>query len=317
MARPALIAQAADQPAIERFLEMLAAERAAAANSLAAYGRDLAAASAALKVPLVNADEAALRGYVQSLARQGFAAATQARRLSALKQFFLFLFEEGDRPDNPAAGLDAPRLTRPLPKVMSEADVGQLLAHAAGEAQAEPCLATRRRLALVETLYAAGLRASELVSLPRAAFDVRRPYLLVRGKGGRERLAPLGAPARAAIGLYLDSLGDSKSAFLFPSRGASGHLSRVALFQELKALAGRAGLKAAAISPHVLRHAFATHLMAHGADLRSLQDMLGHADLSTTQIYTHVLEERLKALVQAKHPLARVRGAVDAGQATD
>ena len=285
---------------------MLAAERGAALNSLAAYGRDLAVASAALATALVWTDEAALRGFVQAMARQGLAPATQARRLSALKQFFLFLYEEGDRPDNPAMGLDAPRLVRPLPKLLSEADVDALLQQAASEARDQPSHQNLRRLALVETLYAAGLRASELVALPRQAFAPKRPYLMIVGKGGRERLAPLGAPARAAISAYLDALGDAPaSRYLFPSRGKSGHLSRVALFQDLKALAGRAGLKPAAVSPHVLRHAFATHLMAHGADLRSLQDMLGHADLSTTQIYTHVLEQRLKALVHDKHPLAR------------
>ncbi|GAB4136083.1 MAG: site-specific tyrosine recombinase XerD [Sphingomonadales bacterium] len=307
MARAAVIAQASDRSAIERFLEMLAAERGAALNSLAAYGRDLAAASSALATPLVATDAVALRGFVQAMARQGLAPATQARRLSALKQFFLFLYEEGDRPDNPALGLDAPRLVRPLPKVLSEADVDALLRQAATEAHDRPSRQALRRLALVETLYASGLRASELVALPRQAFSPKRAYLLIVGKGGRERLAPIGAPARAAISAYLDALGDAAAAsrFLFPSRGKSGHLSRVALFQELKALAERAGLKPAAVSPHVLRHAFATHLMAHGADLRSLQDMLGHADLSTTQIYTHVLEQRLKALVHDKHPLAR------------
>ncbi|RME62476.1 MAG: tyrosine recombinase [Alphaproteobacteria bacterium] len=312
MARAAITAQQEDLQPIERFLEMLAAERGAAANSLAAYGRDLAAASAALAVPLYRADTAALRGYVQRLARQGFAPATQARRLSALKQFFLFLFSEGARADNPAAALVAPRQVRPLPKTLSEAAVGRLLRQAACEAADRPSLATLRRLALIETLYASGLRASELVALPRCAFDARRAYLMVRGKGGRERLAPLGGPARTALDAYvgmLDRTGRTASPFLFPSRGKSGHLTRVALFQELKALAARTGLDPAHISPHVLRHAFATHLMAHGADLRSLQDMLGHADLSTTQIYTHVQEERLRTLVHAKHPLAKDKSA--------
>ncbi|MFZ5608173.1 MAG: site-specific tyrosine recombinase XerD [Pseudomonadota bacterium] len=293
-----------DRTLIERFVEMLAAERGAAANTLAAYRRDLAHLAAALPNGLGEATRGEIVRYLERLERQRFTPATTARRLAAIRQFYLFLLSEGVRADHPASDLVTPRRRVPLPKTLSEADVGHLLDQAAKEARDKPSLRGLRLYAAIELLYASGLRASELVSLPRRAVAPTRPYAIVKGKGGKERMVPIGGRAQDALGRYLVFLDKTPGAHLFPSRGKSGHWTRIALYQALKALAGRAGLDPARISPHVLRHAFATHLLTHGADLRSVQEMLGHADLTTTQIYTHVLDARLRALVAEKHPLA-------------
>ncbi|MFN4283234.1 MAG: site-specific tyrosine recombinase XerD [Alphaproteobacteria bacterium] len=294
----------------EAFLEMLAAERGAAENTLQSYTRDLAQFAGWLASqygPLPeDASEADLRGYLAALSRAQVAPATAARRLSCLRQFYRFLYAEGVRADDPSAKLDSPRKARALPKTLSEEDVDALL-RAAGTGEGPEVL---RRAALLETLYASGLRVSELVGLPRAALRDDADMILVRGKGGKERLVPLGDAARAALAAYLDARGyfladGEESPWLFPSRADSGHLTRQRFGQILKEIAIDAGLPPAKVSPHVLRHAFASHLLARGADLRSVQQMLGHADISTTQIYTHVLEERLRALVRDHHPLAR------------
>lgn len=283
---------------------MLSVERGASQNTIAAYRRDLTDATSFFKGALQKTDQRGLTSYLSDLRRRQVAASTSARRLSSLRQFFLFLLAEKHRSDNPTAELDMPRLKPALPKVLSEEDVDRLFDQAQIEAEASIALGPMRQLLLLELLYASGMRASELVSLPRRAVSAERPYAIIRGKGDKERMVPIGEAARRVLSRYLKRLGKNPSPFLFPSRGKSGHLSRIALFQMLKALAGRAGLDPAHISPHVLRHAFATHLLANGADLRSVQEMLGHADLSTTQIYTHVLDARLKALVEEKHPLA-------------
>ncbi|MYZ50074.1 tyrosine recombinase [Propylenella binzhouense] len=296
----------------EAFLEMLAAERGASANTLAGYGRDLSDFRETTG-RLAEAETSDLRAYLADLARRGFAPSSQARRLSALRQFFRFLVEEGVREDDPAASVDRPKPRRTLPKVMSVAEVDRLLA-AARDATADPALSPAKRLAalrtlaLLELLYATGLRVSELVSLPASAARSERPFLIVRGKGGRERLVPLNAAAAEAVRHYaaaLKAAGRSEARFLFPATSEEGHLTRQAFARDLKAVAAAAGLDAADLSPHVLRHAFATHLLSGGADLRAVQTLLGHADIATTQIYTHVLDERLNALVTGHHPLAR------------
>jgi integrase/recombinase XerD len=300
-----------DGALVESFLEMLAAERGASANTLAAYRRDMEdfrehAGS------LASAQVADVREYLAGLSARGLAAASQARRLSALRQFFRFLLAEGLRPDDPTSTAEPPKARRSLPKIMSVAEVDRLLS-VAREAADDPALTPARRLAalrmvaLLELLYATGLRVSELVSLPAAAGRGGRPFIAVRGKGGRERLVPLNPAAHEALAAYRaarDQLGRAEGKWLFPANSAEGHLTRQAFARDLKRVAAAAGLSPAKLSPHVLRHAFATHLLAGGADLRAVQTLLGHADISTTQIYTHVLDERLKALVNEHHPLA-------------
>jgi len=292
---------------VEAFLEMLAAERGAAALTLAAYRADLADfARARASDAIATAATEDLRQYLSQLAKAQLAPRTAARRLSALRQFYRFLVLEGVRKDDPTAALDAPRLGRPLPKLVSEAEVKQLLE----AARAKPGPEGLRLVCLLELLYGSGLRVSELVGLPLAAARRDQRFLLVRGKGDKERLVPLGAPARAALAAYLAVRGHFLGAgesprWLFPSRGAEGHLTRRWCGALLKELAIAAGIDPARLSPHVLRHAFATHLLDHGADLRSVQAMLGHADITTTQIYTHVLGDRLQRLVAEHHPLAR------------
>lgn len=300
-------------PQAEAFLEMLAAERGAALNTQLAYGRDLALLQdwlARRGATLADADEGALRAYFAALARQKVSAATAARRLSCMRQFYRFLFSEGIRGDDPTARLDRPRQSRPLPKILSEDQVDALLTATHEVADAEGL----RLAALIEMLYATGMRVSELVGLPLAAIREGTDAILVRGKGNKERLVPLTDAAREALAAYLpvrpSFIGEGPpSRWLFPSHGESGHLTRQRFAQRLKQVAQQAGIAPRQISPHVLRHAFASHLLAHGADLRSVQQMLGHADISTTQIYTHVLEERLKSLVANHHPLARDSGA--------
>ena len=300
-------------PHVETFLEMMAAERGASPRTLEAYRRDLDDFAGFLKTDVGKATPADLRRYLQHMERAALAPRTTSRRLSCLRQFYKFLYGEGSRADDPTASLDSPRLGRPLPKYLTEEEVDRLLA----AARALDGIKGLRATALLELLYATGLRVSELVSLPlaavRASAATIRPTLIVRGKGAKERMIPVGDAARAAIGAYLevrDAFIPAKvktSPRLFPSEGRDGHLTRDGFSTLLKDLAVRAGVAPSRVSPHVLRHSFATHLLSHGADLRSLQQMLGHADISTTQIYTHVLDERLKTLVQGSHPLAKMK----------
>jgi integrase/recombinase XerD len=290
---------------IEAFLEMLAAERGAARNTLLAYKADLEDladfAVAAGRAP-AGCDGTLLHAYMAGLHTEGLAARTAARRLSSLRQFHRFLLREGVRADDPTALLDAPRLPRTLPKYLSEPEVEALLAAAIRFPGRRGAIAR----AAVEILYATGLRISELLSLPRRALAGDASVLLIRGKGGRERIVPLSDTAREAAAALV-ALDDKASPHLFPGRDTRRALTRQAFFLLLKKVALEAGLDPARISPHVLRHSFASHLLAHGADLRSLQLLLGHADIATTQIYTHVLAERLQRLVEAHHPLARPR----------
>ncbi len=296
---------------IEAFLEMMSVERGAADNTLASYRRDLEDASATIKGGLADASSADIRGYLGGIASRGFAASSQARKLSTLRQFFKFLYAENLRPDDPTGVLDSPRKDRALPKTMAEAETGRLLDRAALEAESsedtDP-VAARRMHALVEVLYATGLRVSELVSLPVTVALRDERFFMVRGKGNKERMVPLSPKARDAMRAWLAARdADPRfedSPYLFPSTSESGHLPRQVFARELKGLAARAGIATAKVSPHVLRHAFASHLLQNGADLRAVQQLLGHADISTTQIYTHVLEERLVRLVNDHHPLA-------------
>jgi integrase/recombinase XerD len=283
---------------------MLAAERGAAANTLAAYRRDLESAEAAIG-PLTGvdrADLARLAGVWSDLAP-----ASLARKCSALRQCFGFLVDEGWRGDDPSPALPRPRTRRPLPRILGHGDVEALFKTAELEAEGDRPDAVRL-LALLELLYGSGLRASELVSLPLNAVPRDAPFLNITGKGGQQRLVPVSTRARQALSRWLALRGD-KGRLLFPSTGKSGHLTRVRLFQLLRELALRAGLDPERVSPHVLRHAFATHLLEGGADLRVLQTLLGHADIATTQIYTHVDSARLVELVNARHPLAHRRPA--------
>jgi integrase/recombinase XerD len=299
----------ADGRHLESFLEMMAAERGAAANTLDAYRRDLERYGAVLAGrgrSLATGDSDDLRAYLAALTRAGLAPSTIARHLSALRQFHRFLFAEGIRQDDPATAIDSPLQGRPLPKILSQAEVERLL----GAARQTTGPEGLRRTALVELLYATGLRVSELLSLGTAAGTRDSRVLIVRGKGGRERMVPLGEAAHAALTDYKAVRRKflppgAESPWLFPSRGRSGHLTRQRFGQIMKRLALDADLDPARVSPHVLRHAFASHLLEHGADLRSVQQLLGHADISTTQIYTHVLSERLKKLVHEHHPLAK------------
>lgn len=293
--------------AIEAFLEMLAAERGASPNTLAAYRRDLEDADDFVPEGLVRAGADALRLYLGDLASSGFAPSSQSRRLSALRQFYGFLYGEGLRGDDPTGTLESPRRRAALPKVLGESETARVLELAAREAEGgDP--AALRRLALVELLYGTGLRVSELVSLPVSVARTADRFVLVRGKGGRERMVPLSKSVKAALERWMparQSLGDlAEGNWLFPAHSDSGHLARQVVARELKGLAARAGVSAAAVSPHVMRHAFASHLLQNGADLRAVQQLLGHADISTTQIYTHVLEKRLVELVNRHHPLA-------------
>jgi len=296
---------------IEAFLEMMSAERGASDNTLQSYRRDLEDAAEQLDGGLVEANSADLRVYLNGIAARGFAPSSQARRLSALRQFYKFLYSEGLRPDDPTGTLDSPRKGQSLPKIMSEAEAGRLLDRAAEEARTAPDGARPAALrlhALVELLYATGLRVSELVSLPTSVALRDERFFVVRGKGSKERMVPLSEKARQATRSWLEErkrdAGQADSTWLFPADSESGYLPRQVFARDLKGLAARAGISAAKVSPHVLRHAFASHLLQNGADLRAVQQLLGHADISTTQIYTHVLEERLVRLVNEHHPLA-------------
>jgi len=292
---------------------MLEAERGLARNTIEAYRADLIDFSGFLSATAAKAENISgedLRAYAQSLSDAGLKPSSAARRLSALRQFFRFLAEEGIRRDNPADLLDAPKRGRALPKYLGEGEVDRLLA-AARELREDPA-ESARLTALLEVLYATGLRVSELVGMRWPPFGDDPRFLLVRGKGNKERLVPLSEPARQALTDYAGwreafLAPRQQSPWAFPSRGESGHLTRQRFGQLLKELAREAGIARDKVSPHVLRHAFASHLLARGADLRAVQKMLGHADISTTQIYTHVLEARKQALVRQHHPLAKGR----------
>ena len=300
---------------INQFLEMLGAERGASNNTLESYARDLDQLSQSAPAPLNDITRDQLRAYLTSLQKKGLAARTQARKLSSLRQFFKFLYGEGLRADNPALGIDSPRIGQSLPKLLSEDQVSKLLELVEARAQNKPeqnkpGLKSLRLHALIELLYATGLRVTELVSLPLGAVRSGQPYIFVRGKGNKERLVPMNDRAIRALGVYIEAMtslspSGNSGKWLFPSRGAKGHLTRHRFAQLLKKTGAEAGILPSQLSPHVLRHAFATHLLSRGADLRAVQKMLGHSDITTTQIYTHVLEERLKSLVQQKHPLSK------------
>ncbi len=308
-----------DRHHVHAFLEMLAAERGAAPNTLAAYQRDLhdfLAFLAGRERALAAVTAADVRAYLGAMSAAGLAPASRARRLAALRQLFKFLFSEDHIAADPAEGIAGPKRQRPLPKTLSIAEVDHLIAAALRRTETTTGRDRARALrlyCLLEMIYATGMRVSELVSLPRGVLDGDPRVLVIKGKGGRERLVPLNKPARAALDLYLDigrgPAGDTapilRTKWLFPSKSASGHLTRQRFAQDLKELAKEAGLDPERVSPHVLRHAFASHLLDRGADLRAVQQLLGHADISTTEIYTHVLEGRLKALVFEHHPLAR------------
>jgi len=309
MAHPS---RSADATETELFLDMLAAERGAGPNTLTAYGRDLADFSAYLttkKRAIAKATTDDVRGYLRHLAKREFAAASVARRLSAIRQLYRFLYAEGRRADDPAAIVEGPKRGRKLPKVLSIDEVDRLLAVARdsrkpGQSAGEQARAARL-YCLLELVYATGLRVSELVALPASAAARNTRMLIVRGKGDKERLVPLNDKAKRAMTDYraLMPQASADTKWLFPSFGESGHLSRQHFARELKELAEAAGLRPNKVSPHVLRHAFASHLLHNGADLRIVQTLLGHTDISTTQIYTHVVEERLKSLVRDLHPL--------------
>ena len=293
----------------EAFLEMMAAERGASPNTLAAYGRDLADAQGFLVAHggLMAASEEAVEAYFADLARRGLSAATAARRRSAVRQFYRFALVEGWRADDPSRRVDAPKKGRPLPKVLSRDEVTAVI-QAAG---ARDGAAGLRLACMVELLYASGLRVSELLALRLEAVARDPAYLIVTGKGGKDRLAPLNDAARMAVKAYLEARpsflpkGDKANPWLFPSRGAGGRLTRRRFAQMLDEAAVMAGVDPAKVSPHVLRHAFATHLLEGGADLRVVQTLLGHADISTTQIYTHVASDRLREVIEQSHPLAK------------
>ena len=309
-----------DETLVELFLDMLAAERGAGENTLAAYRNDLDDLTAHLRAEgssIADANTEDLRAFLKSLDERGFKASSLARRLSAVRQVYRFLYAEGRRSDDPAAVLEGPKRARTLPKVLSIADVDALLTTARANAEnVEHPLAQRLRaarlLCLLEVVYATGLRVSELVALPASAARRDQRMLVVRGKGGKERLVPLNQAAKRAMTEYLalraeakgEAKQDAQSKWLFPSFGEQGHLTRQHFARDLKALGVACGIAPTRLSPHVLRHAFASHLLHNGADLRVVQTLLGHADISTTQIYTHVLEERLKTLVRDLHPLA-------------
>ena len=318
MARSTPSLSSASSSELSLFIEMLMAERGAASHTVSAYARDLSdflTFLATKKTAAAAASADHVRAYLEVLAADGLAPTSRARKLSAIRQFFRFLLAEGVRTDDPTSAIDSPKRGRPLPKVLSLAEVETLVGTAkeacASALDGSPRRRAYRLNALLETLYASGLRVSELVALPRNVLAVDDRVLTIKGKGGRERLVPLNDAAREALSAYLGVMAQEPalkaSPFLFPTGDGGQHMTRQRLGQELKALALAAGLDPARVSPHVLRHAFASHLLERGADLRTVQQLLGHADISTTQIYTHVIEERLRRLVEEHHPLAKVQ----------
>jgi integrase/recombinase XerD len=290
---------------LEQFFEMLLAERGVAKNTIEAYRRDLVAVAEYLRPQALDTiTSVGLTDYLSSIAEEGMSPRTSSRRLSALRQYFGFLVQEGIRTDNPTIKIDRPKLGRPLPKYLTEFEVDALLT----AARLQRGRHGRRLTLIVELLYATGLRISELVTLPASAAKAQ-DALIIYGKGGKERLVPLGRQAISAMQSYEKDrnsfyMSQGDSPWLFPSRGKGGHISRRRVGQMLDELAVEAGIEVQKVSPHVLRHAFATHLLHNGADLRTVQELLGHEDLSTTEIYTHILDERMKSLVLQKHPLA-------------
>jgi len=297
---------------VEAFLEMMSVERAAARNTLTAYGKDLTDAQAFLAAQgtsLAEASAEAVESYFAALGERGLAPATAARRRASVRQFYRFVLGEGWRSDDPSRRVDAPRKGRPLPRTLSRAEMDALIAAAAARDGAQGL----RLACMVELLYASGLRVSELTALPLAILARDPTHLIVKGKGGKERLAPLNAAARGAVKAYLEvrkaflPKGDAANPWLFPSRGKGGRLTPRRLAQLLDEAAADAGIDPARVSPHVLRHAFATHLLEGGADLRVVQTLLGHADIATTQIYTHLAGDHLRQVVETKHPLGRKR----------
>ncbi|WP_353472466.1 site-specific tyrosine recombinase XerD [Salipiger sp. H15] len=301
---------------VSAFLEAQVAERGAADNTQAAYARDLADFTgwlAARGLDLATAQRADVEDYLITCEAEGLAVATRARRLSAIKQLYRFAFEEGLRSDNPAVQIAGPGRPKRLPKTLTTDEVDRLLE--AAERHGRSADDRLRNTCLMQLLYATGMRVSELVTLPLSAARGDPRMLLIRGKGGKERMVPLSPPARAALAEWLTrrdahealnrAEGRPASGFLFPSRGKAGHLTRHAFYVMIKDIAVGAGVSPAKVTPHTLRHAFATHLLANGADLRAIQTFLGHADVATTEIYTHVLEERLRELVLDHHPMAR------------
>jgi integrase/recombinase XerD len=296
---------------VETFLEMMSAERGAAKNTIDAYRRDLedyCAFLSSCRAGPMTASRVEVVAYLSALNAQGLSASSSARRLSAVRQFHRFLCADNIRPDDPTRIVASPRARRPLPKVLSVSEVDKLLSMAETEASADASphrqAAALRLYVLLELLYATGMRVSELVSLKRAAVMRDATFLTVRGKGNKERVVPVNDRARDAVRSYVATL--PPGPWLFPAGGEEGHVSRQVFARELKGLAARAGIASARVAPHVLRHAFASHLLAGGADLRVVQTLLGHADISTTQIYTHVLDEKLRTLVETHHPLADV-----------
>ena len=300
---------------VVEFLDALAAERGASANTIEAYRRDLSDYEGYLEergTSALKARAAEVSAYLAARSRE-LKAASLARRLSSLRQFHKHLYAEGRRRDDPTLAIEGPRRARPLPKMLTVAEVEQLIATAregldAPERPLRERLAAARTACVIELIYASGLRVSEALSLPKSAARAKEPLLTVSGKGGKERLAPLSEPARAAMSEYRALLEEVSPAaasgpWLFPALSASGHMTRQAFARDLKTVAAAAGIRSKRVSPHVLRHAFASHLLQNGADLRVVQDLLGHADISTTQIYTHVLDERAKAMVRDLHPL--------------
>jgi len=295
---------------IGAFLEMMSAERGAAANTIAAYGRDLANYAgfvAGKKQTLLDCPRETVMAYLDGLKSEGLSASSSARHLSAIRQFHKFLCADGLRGDDPTRIVASPKTRRPLPKVLSVAEVDKLLSCAeeeAGKASTPARQESARRLyCLLELLYATGLRVSELVALKRASVMREGSFITVRGKGNKERIVPMTDRARDAVRAWSGTL-PKDATWLFPAKGESGHLARQVFARDLKELAGLAGISSARVAPHVLRHAFASHLLAGGADLRVVQMLLGHSDISTTQIYTHVLDEKLRTLVETHHPLA-------------
>ena len=303
---------------LESFLDMMGAERGAGANTLAAYRRDLLDFAGHLSSKGADPSKASreeVRAFLATLSSSGMAASTQARKLSALRQFYGFLYTEGIRGDDPTQTIAAPQTRRPLPKILSGADLEKMLAIAAEDRSPGGL----RLTLIVEMLYGGGLRVSELAGMTLAAVRAPAQFIRVTGKGNKERLSPLSPAAREALDAYLQVREkfvpehDKNNRYLFASRGEGGFLTRRRFHQLLKALATKAGLDPAKVSPHVLRHAFATHLVEGGADLRSVQTLLGHADIATTQIYTHVARDHLTKVVTAAHPLGRAKAAKDEG----
>lgn len=303
---------------VESFLEMMSAERGVSANTMDAYRRDLDRycanlSQSGLGVKQVEPDH--IRTFLYAIADEGLASASQARILSCLRQFHKFLYSEGIRNEDPTASIDAPKSQRPLPKILSVGEVDQLIRQAEDEVTAAKKgsfkhIKALRLNALLETLYATGMRVSELVGLPIGAGKTDGRFLMITGKGEKERLVPLSDRAKLAMVNYLGEMGNepnfAKQSFLFPAQSSEGHFTRQAFARDLKDLAVRAGISPSRVSPHVLRHAFASHLLQNGADLRAVQALLGHSDISTTQIYTHVLDERMRELVEQHHPLAKL-----------